>query len=286
MTVVEYVAKFEELVKFCPNYNNAEAEVSKGIKFERGLQPETKKGIGYHEIYRFPMLVNKCKIDDKDSRARCAHYKRLSEKKGKNQYLGKMYSALADKGNQKASYEKRTSREETQSFVKCFKCGIMGHHTNDYKSSEKRCFKCGNIEHLVTDCKGSTLSFLNCGDSGHISTHFQKPRKVQSGEKAFVLNGSETTGINRLVQVSFPKFDASDELFVSAKQVDESMKDDAKMFMILASMKDKIKFVIDDISNLSLEPEVEFTIDLVPGTSPVLVAPYRMSVSEPSEIRK
>lgn len=37
MTVVEYVSKFEELVKFCPRYNGAAVEVSKCIKFENGL---------------------------------------------------------------------------------------------------------------------------------------------------------------------------------------------------------------------------------------------------------
>lgn len=47
MIIVEYVAKFEELVKFCPNYNGAVAEGSKCIKFENGLRPEIKQGIGY-----------------------------------------------------------------------------------------------------------------------------------------------------------------------------------------------------------------------------------------------
>lgn len=92
---------------------------------------------------------------------------------------------------------------------------------------------------------------------------------------------------------SFQEFDASDELFVSAKQVNEFMKEDALVFMILASMKAKRKYVIgelpvecdfpevfpDDISDLSLEHEVEFAIDLVLGTSPMSIAPYRMPAS-------
>lgn len=63
----------------------------------------------YQEIHRFPMLVNKCRIFDEDNRARSAHYKSLNEKKGKNQYRGKSFSAPANKRKQKASYEKRTS---------------------------------------------------------------------------------------------------------------------------------------------------------------------------------
>lgn len=37
--------------------------------------------------------------------------------------------------------------------------------------------------------------------------------------------------------MSFLEFDASDEFFMSTKQVGEFMKDEAEVFMILASMK-------------------------------------------------
>lgn len=37
---------------------------------------------------------------------------------------------------------------------------------------------------------------------------------------------------------------------------------------------------LDDINNFSPEREVEFDIDLLPGTSPMSMAPYRMSTSE------
>lgn len=100
--------------------------------------------------------------------------------------------------------------------------------------------------------------------------------------------------------MSFLEFDASDELFVSAKQVDEFVKDSAKVFMILASMNPKSKSVIgeipvvcdflevfpDDINDFPPKRKVEFTIDLVLGTSPILMTPYRMSASEVSKLKK
>ncbi|XP_050878192.1 uncharacterized protein LOC127082011 [Lathyrus oleraceus] len=90
--------------------------------------------------------------------------------------------------------------------------------------------------------------------------------------------------------VSFSEFHASDELFVSTKQVDESLRDVTKVFMILAYMKAESKAPIgelpmacdfpevfpDDISDFPPECEVEFSIDLVPGTSPMSTTPYRM----------
>src|ERR1044072_4218696 len=42
----------------------------------------------------------------------------------------------------------------------------------------------------------------------------------------------------------------------------------------------------EDVSELPPEREVEFTIDLIPRTSPVSMAPYRMSASELAELKK
>lgn len=42
----------------------------------------------------------------------------------------------------------------------------------------------------------------------------------------------------------------------------------------------------EDISALPLECKMEFCIDLVPGTSLMSMAPYRMSVSELGELKK
>lgn len=100
--------------------------------------------------------------------------------------------------------------------------------------------------------------------------------------------------------MSFSEFGASDKLIVSAKQVDGFMKDDTKVFMILESMKVESKVTIgelsmvfdflevfpDDISDLTLEREVEFAIDLVPGTSHVSMVPYRTFTSDLSEPKK
>lgn len=44
------------------------------------MRLEIKQGIGYQEIRRFPMLVNKCRIYDEDSGVRSTHYKSMSER--------------------------------------------------------------------------------------------------------------------------------------------------------------------------------------------------------------
>ena len=97
-SVGEYASKFEELVKFCPNYNTAGSERSKCLKFVNGLRPEIRQGMGYQEIRQFSVLVNKSRIYDEDSKAHFTHYRNLGDKKGKGQYIGKPYVAPADRG--------------------------------------------------------------------------------------------------------------------------------------------------------------------------------------------
>ncbi|XP_050896089.1 uncharacterized protein LOC127102801 [Lathyrus oleraceus] len=100
--------------------------------------------------------------------------------------------------------------------------------------------------------------------------------------------------------VSFPEFYNSDDLFVSAKQVNEFVKEDVAVFMILAFMNEETKSVLvelhvvshipkvcpDDINDFPPEREVEFAIDLIPGTSQVSVVPYRASASDLGELKK
>jgi len=72
------------------------------------------------------------------------------------------------------------------------------------------------------------------------------------------------------------------------------------MFSLIASLSVENQVVIDRlpvvnefpkvfpdaIPDVPPEREVEFSIDLVPGTKPVLMAPYRMSASELAELKK
>ncbi|XP_050915805.1 uncharacterized protein LOC127130890 [Lathyrus oleraceus] len=112
-TVAEYATKFEELIKFCPHYNTANAERSKCLKFVNGLRPDIKKAMGYQHITRFFELVNKSRIYDEDSRESDAHYKSLHDKKGKWQFQGKPYG-----GKKKVGDGKKPSEGGSHTHVK------------------------------------------------------------------------------------------------------------------------------------------------------------------------
>ncbi|KAE9605139.1 putative aspartic peptidase domain-containing protein [Lupinus albus] len=87
---------------------------------------------------------------------------------------------------------------------------------------------------------------------------------------------------------------------LSAKEVRTSCKEGGVVFMLLASLESIEKPKIEDIPivrefpevfpgdipELLLVREVEFSINLVPGTGPISIAPYRMVPLELAELKK
>lgn len=176
-----------------------ESEGSKCIKFESGMHLEIKKFIRYQEIRQFSVLVNKCRIQDKDKCDKYAYYKSVTEKKSGNTHRGKPYGAPADKGKQKATGGKGTRGGDIFDFLRCFSCGKIRHQENECKSYDHKCFKSGKPGHRIVDCKSNVMTCYNYGDLGHISTQFQKLKKAQSEGKVFALIVTKTIGSDNLI---------------------------------------------------------------------------------------
>ncbi|KAK2427684.1 putative mitochondrial protein [Trifolium repens] len=99
--------------------------------------------------------------------------------------------------------------------------------------------------------------------------------------------------------ITFPKLEEESKL-ISGKEVRESLLEHGELFAMFASLKIENEVGIKelpvvqefpdvfpkDVSDMPPEREVEFTIDLVPCTSPISMAPYRMSSTELSELKK
>ncbi|XP_050897967.1 uncharacterized protein LOC127104864 [Lathyrus oleraceus] len=280
MTVTEYAAKFKERVEFCPHDNGATAGGSK--------------------------------IYNEDNMVRYALYKSLSEKKGRNQYHGKLYSASASKGKRKALDEKNTKTTSFDRLIRgtCFINGIpfiaiidtwatYSFISLDYvESLGLKLPAMVGIMVIDTPTNGPVASSWVClnfpltiyGKSFGMDLVFLPWNQI---DVILRMNWLEFNHIHINYfdkSMSFSEFDASDDL----------MKDEAEVFMILSSMKDESKSMIgklpvvcdfpevflDDINDFPLEREVEFSIDLVPGTSYMLMDPYRIFASKLSELKK
>ncbi|XP_020236324.1 uncharacterized protein LOC109815919 [Cajanus cajan] len=88
--------------------------------------------------------------------------------------------------------------------------------------------------------------------------------------------------------------------YLTANQVKVSLQEDAQVYMLLASLNSESNVLVnefpvvrdfsdvfsDDMSSLPPTREVQFSIDLVPGTRSISIAPYRMSPVELVEHKK
>lgn len=198
MLVADYAAKFEELIRFFPHYNGADAEESKCIKFESGFRLKIKQFIGYQEIHQFPVLVNKCHIYDEDNNARSAYYKSVCDKKNGNQNCRNPY--VVPDGKSKQKFQQKNNNGKSQSVggaansIKCFKCGVLGHRASE--CTAMTCYKCGKDGHRDNECNIIGLVCYNYGGYGHISANCQKPKKihdVKAGGNVFAFSGVEVS---------------------------------------------------------------------------------------------
>ncbi|GAU38281.1 hypothetical protein TSUD_119620 [Trifolium subterraneum] len=205
MSVAEYAAKFEDLIRYCPHYNNAENERSKCAKFENGLRPEIKAGIGYQELHQFATLVNKSRIYEEDNKAKYSHYKAQRERRNAGPSRSKPYDVQKGgrKGKQKINNERETGRGGGSNTPRCFKCGGTGHKIAECKTEIQRCFRCGKPGHFANECKNAVTCF-NCSEPGHISTQCDKPKKAPGATtekgKVFSLNGEDATNSDNLIR--------------------------------------------------------------------------------------
>ncbi|XP_058733088.1 uncharacterized protein LOC131604680 [Vicia villosa] len=104
---------------------------------------------------------------------------------------------------------------------------------------------------------------------------------------------------NKYVRFVFP-IEEEEMGLLSARKMEEVLQDEAQVFALFAYLSAESQAVIDefsivhdfldvfldDVSDVPPKREVEFFIDLVPGTRHVSMVPYMMSTSEFEELRK
>ncbi|XP_050897692.1 uncharacterized protein LOC127104549 [Lathyrus oleraceus] len=103
---------------------------------------------------------------------------------------------------------------------------------------------------------------------------------------------------NKTLRFLVPEDKQEDE-FISAKELKELLKYEAKAFAMFSSLSMESQTTIegllvvcefpevfpDDMSKFPSKRETEFTIDLVPGTRSISMAPYRMFALELGELK-
>ncbi|XP_058757858.1 uncharacterized protein LOC131631093 [Vicia villosa] len=232
--------------------------------------------IGYQKITRFAELVNKSRIYDVDSRESAAHYKSLSDKKGKVtvfmsvQVLAQMFQVWQTRhkanecrvgsnvtyynyGEQRHIYTRsdKTKNEQAKGNVL-----FSGSETaTDDRLIQGTCFINGTplnlvlfdirgcmVINIIAMCSMTTSFFcLNCPLS-IFGRYFRIDLVCLPLDKLDVILGMKWLEYNRFYinsfnkMIIFPEIGVEEVFFLSAKQVDKFVQDGGVLFMLLATL--------------------------------------------------
>ncbi|XP_020232652.1 uncharacterized protein LOC109812974 [Cajanus cajan] len=208
--MAEYAAKFDALVRYCTHYHGECGERAKCIKFVNGLRPEVKTTINYQDIYHYPTLVNKCRIYDRDNRARAAFYKGVG---------GPMRAGNSGALGRSKPYSTSTKFQGSRSVASGSKPYVGGSVASGTRSvggsvstPADRCKKCGRRGHISYECPDKDVTCFNCNGKGHISSQCQqslRPRitelssqvgRPKATGRVFALSGAEAARSENLIQ--------------------------------------------------------------------------------------
>ncbi|XP_027351275.1 uncharacterized protein LOC113862386 [Abrus precatorius] len=70
VTVGEYAAKFQELIKYWPHYQHGDGEKDLCAQFEHGLRPDIRVAVSVFQLIDLPTLVSKSRIFEANSRGK------------------------------------------------------------------------------------------------------------------------------------------------------------------------------------------------------------------------
>ncbi|KAA3461827.1 Gag-Pol polyprotein [Gossypium australe] len=310
MTVTEYEREFVRLSKYARECVSFEAIMCK--RFEDGLNEDIKLFVGVLELKEFVVVVDrackaeelvkekrKAKMESRDSRKRqWSKSFQSSSKKSKDFSTRSATSAKFSSRGKSKQYSGSKAQTTSVASVsnarpskpECPQCGK--HHSGECRANEKACFRCGGRPQR------------NPG-SGSSSKNTHKEQAARSKGRAL----ARTYAIRTREEAS-----STDVITGKSVLVDKVCKDWPLMirghgfkaslmllpfdeFDIILGMDwltthdvtiagcDLSYVCSEELSGLPPVREVEFGIELAPGTVPILIAPYRVAPTKLEELK-
>ncbi|XP_075492370.1 uncharacterized protein LOC142530420 [Primulina tabacum] len=246
MSVMQYTLKFEEGCVFFPFI--AENDKDKGDHFLRGLKPEIRRDVHMSKVVKYQDIVERALLAEHDE-----------QEIEKERQLRRQAFQVRGQG---ASANIRGGHKGKGKMEQCSKP-----HVPSSDTERPVCPKCGKPHKGKGKVQGRIFAMTKESvnlDSSVISG-FSMGIPIISCLQA-----------NKLLHKGCTGFLAS--------VVDVRKKSNLQL-QDIDVVQDYPEVFADDVPGLPPDREVEFVIDLIPGTSPISKAPYRMAPTEMKELK-
>ncbi|XP_072071943.1 uncharacterized protein [Arachis hypogaea] len=321
MSIAEYTEKFERLCKFSAMYKANPDEKWKCMKYQGGLNTEILTAIVPLEIREFSSLVSKCQVIEectkklaserseafKNRQLNQGSSQQLSQKKA---FLGRPAGRQSQQGTNRQKPPTDTSPKATE-LKECASCG---------KQHRGRCFSfislsaTSRISLCMTKLPYVLLVTTPAGKSVETQQVCQRVCILISDRSYLadlvclplvgldIILGMDWLNENRVLldcferKVIFPSQSIQDTRDLPRSSEDTSTRqeyallnsvkaDSHREFCEIPVVQDFSDVFPEDIPSFPPTREVEFSIELMPGTGPISIAPYRMAPLELTELK-
>ncbi|XP_057250708.1 uncharacterized protein LOC130591411 [Beta vulgaris subsp. vulgaris] len=204
-------------------------------------------------------------------------------------------------------------------------CNKLGHLAREYRRGSDQCYRCGRPGHVFKNCPLGDRGvenvtnrvpvrdqrvMQNSGYGGNTSNNNSRnpPRGPPQAGRVFMMQREEAEADDTVITGTFPVnsipayvlFDSgASHSFIStsfAKSLKAKSCPDFSSMSVTLPNGESVPYIPivceypdvfpEEVPGMPPQREIDFNIDLIPGSAPISKAPYRMGLAELQELKK